>query len=58
MQKCLILFSILIALLFFAAMTGNGEAVEEPGMVIIDNDSIDDIISEDVNAMDKIIANK
>lgn len=58
MQKCLVLFSILIALLIFASLTGNNEAKMEPNTVIIDNDSIDGILKEDIKEIDKILANK
>lgn len=58
MQKCLILFSILIALLIFASVTGNNEAMEERKTVIVDNDSIDGLLKKDVKVIDKILANK
>ncbi|MET7028919.1 hypothetical protein [Sediminicola luteus] len=58
MQKCLILFSILIALLIFASVTGNNEAMEERTTVIVDNDSIDGLLKKDVKVIDKILANK
>ena len=58
MQKCLILFSILIALLIFASVTGNNEAMEERKTVIVDNDSIDGLLKKDEKVIDKILANK
>lgn len=58
MQKCLILFSILIALLIFASLTSNNEVNIEQNTVIVNNDSIDGLLKEDVKEIDKILANK
>lgn len=58
MQKCLILFSIVIALLIFASLTGNNDVKLERNTVIVDKDSIDVLLKEDVKEIDKILANK
>ncbi|WP_156036453.1 hypothetical protein [Sediminicola sp. YIK13] len=58
MQKCLILFSILIVLLIFASVTDNNEVMEERKTVIVDNDSIDGLLKKDVKGIDIILANK
>ena len=58
MQKCLILFSILIALLIFVSLTGNNEANIEQNTVIVNNDSIDGLLKGDIKEIDKILVNK
>lgn len=47
-----------MALLIFASVTGNNEAIEERKTVIVDNDSIDGLLKKDVKVIDKILANK
>ncbi len=58
MKKCLILFSILIALLTYVSLTGGNEVYVERQTVIVDNDSIDGLLGKDVKVIDKILANK
>ncbi len=58
MKKCLILFSILIALLTYVSLTGGNEVYEERQTVVVNNDSIDGLLGKDVKVIDKILANK
>jgi hypothetical protein len=55
MQKCLILFSILVVLLIAASLTGiNEEKVDSPSVMIKDN-NIEDSSRENVKEIDKIL---
>lgn len=58
MQKCLILFSILLVMLIVASVTDNNEVMEEHKTIIVDNDSIDGLLKKDIKGIDKILANK
>ncbi|MFT4830616.1 MAG: hypothetical protein ACI815_000252 [Psychroserpens sp.] len=48
MQKCLILFSILVAILIFASLTADNNVLEKPQTVNVDNRGMDDLLKKDI----------
>ncbi|MEB8328098.1 hypothetical protein OO009_01925 [Flavobacteriaceae bacterium KMM 6897] len=58
MQKCLILFSILVAVLIFASLTADNEVLKKNQTVNMDNMGVDDILKKDIEDTDKSLANK